>query len=282
MTNLPQPPVPGAGSVTFFKQFQASLQNAPVTAEFAVFVDVVQLDITGVPAGSFIWLFFDGQLSAGAAGSTATLQMVHQVPSGNPNLPLGGIIRQDVTEGGFASISHVNFQRIDKLGAEDRTYIVQVQLGGGAGPVRVENPPAGLPMLVAYVFSPATPGGTMMIHGNGPTAGLPAATTAYLFSGNVPSTAVTENLASYRATRNSTISRIRISIPSNTLDGSTTVTIRVAGVATAITAVIPAGDTTDVDIAATASVGDGQDVSVEAATGGTTGAIRLVVSYEIG
>ena len=91
----------------------------------------------------------------------------------------------------------------------------------------------------------------------------------------------TESQAVYRSTRTGKIRRARVFVQSNTKNGVTLLSIRVAGVDVLSTS-IPAGDTTPIDIPGEGSVADGQEVSVKADTSASTlGFIVPVISYEI-
>lgn len=113
--------------------------------------------------------------------------------------------------------------------------------------------------------------GSIMVHGVG--AGVVALQPFFIqFGGGVNE---------YRLPRDGTVQNMRILIAENTYDASTAVTLYVDDSPTSITTAIPAGSTADIDVPGTASVGDGQTVSVKASTSTTVGTIRLSVSYEI-
>ena len=124
---------------------------------------------------------------------------------------------------------------------------------------------------VASAPAPAG-GGSIMVHGVG--AGVVAGGSFFIqFGGGV---------SEYRLPRDGTVQNMRILVTSNSYNGSTTVTLLVNGVATALSATIPAGSTADIDVVGPVAVLDGQRVSVRADTPTvSSGFIALSVSYEI-
>ena len=119
---------------------------------------------------------------------------------------------------------------------------------------------------------PPAGGGSIMVHGVG--AGVVAGGSFIIeFGGGV---------FEYRLPRDGTVQNMRILVTSNSYNGPTTVTLLVNGVATSLSATIPAGSTADIDVVGPVAVLDGQRVSVRADTPTvSSGSIALSVSYEI-
>ena len=119
---------------------------------------------------------------------------------------------------------------------------------------------------------PPAGGGSIMVHGVG--AGVVAGGSFIIeFGGGV---------FEYRLPRDGTVQNMRILVTSNSYNGPTTVTLLVNGVATSLSATIPAGSTADIDVVGPVAVLDGQRVSVSADTPTvSSGFIALSVSYEI-
>jgi hypothetical protein len=119
---------------------------------------------------------------------------------------------------------------------------------------------------------PPASGGSIMVHGVG--AGVVAGGSFIIeFGGGV---------FEYRLPRDGTAQNMRILVTSNSYNGPTTVTLLVNGVATSLSATIPAGSTANIDVVGPVAVLDGQRVSVRADTPTvSSGFIALSVSYEI-
>jgi hypothetical protein len=119
---------------------------------------------------------------------------------------------------------------------------------------------------------PPASGGSIMVHGVG--AGVVAGGSFIIeFGGGV---------FEYRLPRDGTVQNMRILVTSNSYNGPTTVTLLVNGVATSLSAAIPAGSTANIDVVGPVAVLDGQRVSVRADTPTvSSGFIALSVSYEI-
>lgn len=125
---------------------------------------------------------------------------------------------------------------------------------------------------------PATSGpavsatGSVMVHGNGYGVGGAAVNFVH-FGGGVPE---------YRSPRAGVIQNMRILVRSNTYNGATPVTLMVNGVATAVTAVIPPGSTSNIDVPGSATIVDGDRISVVMDRGASSsGFLEFTVAYEI-
>ena len=117
-------------------------------------------------------------------------------------------------------------------------------------------------------------GGSIMVHGGAFGACLGCPTTLLIRTGG--------GAGEYRMPRDGKIQNVRIRITSNSFDGPAVVTFIVDGHATAISTVVLAGSTSDVDIPHTVEVLDGNRLAitmdVSAISGGS---IDLAVTYEI-
>ena len=120
--------------------------------------------------------------------------------------------------------------------------------------------------------APANAGGSIMVHGG--TFGVGGAPVNFVhFGGGIPV---------YRSPRAGVIQNMRLLITANTYNGSTPVTLQVNGVATSLSAVIPAGSTSNIDVPGSVAIVDGDRVSVVMDRGGSSvGSLELSVSYEI-
>jgi hypothetical protein len=145
------------------------------------------------------------------------------------------------------------------------------------GQVRIVQPAdVCLPSEVSMHWAAGAPasagGGSIMVHGGGFGSGGVAVNFVH-YGGGIPI---------YRSPRAGTIQNTRILVNANTYDGATPVTLMVNGVATAITAVIPAGSTASIDVPGTVAISDGDRVSVVLDRGASTsGSLELSVAYEI-
>jgi hypothetical protein len=120
--------------------------------------------------------------------------------------------------------------------------------------------------------APANAGGSIMVHGATFGAGGVAVNFVHL-GGGIPE---------YRSPRAGTIRNTRLLVRANSFDGDSPVTLMVNGVATAITAVIPAGSTASIDIPDTVAIVDGDRVAVVLDRGASTsGSLEVSVAYEI-
>lgn len=128
------------------------------------------------------------------------------------------------------------------------------------------------PAAAAPPPPPASASGSVMVHGNGYGAGGTAVNFVH-FGGGVPE---------YRSPRAGVIQNMRILVRSNTYNGATPVTLMVNGVATAVTTVIPAGSTANIDVPGTATIVDGDRISVVMDRGASSsGFLEFTVAYEI-
>jgi len=120
--------------------------------------------------------------------------------------------------------------------------------------------------------APDAGGGAIIVHGGSVSLGAP---TVFLIPAAGP--------VAYRVPRDGTIQNMRVFIESNNSAGPTDVTIFVNGNPTSLSAMIPTGNTADIDVNDTVDVLDGDEIEVfldgTASTGG--GSILLSVSYEI-
>jgi hypothetical protein len=86
--------------------------------------------------------------------------------------------------------------------------------------------------------------------------------------------AATHAAAAHAATRPGTLRRLRVESAANTLDGNTTVTVFLNGVAAALTLTLGPGNRTGSNNTDTVSVASGDTISVRVETAGTAGEIR--------
>lgn len=114
--------------------------------------------------------------------------------------------------------------------------------------------------------------GSVMVHGNGyGVGGTPENFVS--FGGGVQE---------YRTPRAGVIQNMRILVRSNTYNGATPVTLVVNGVPTAVTTVIPAGSTANIDVPGSVTIVDGDKIAVVMNRGASSsGFLEFIVSYEI-
>lgn len=113
---------------------------------------------------------------------------------------------------------------------------------------------------------------SIMVHGGGFGVGGVAVNFVH-FGGGIPV---------YRSPRAGVIQNMRILVRSNTYNGSTPVTLMVNGIATAVTTVIPAGSTANIDVPGTATIVDGDQVSIVMDRGASSsGFLEISIAYEI-
>lgn len=114
--------------------------------------------------------------------------------------------------------------------------------------------------------------GSIMVHGV--TAGAGGDPVVFIhFGGGIPV---------YRSPRAGVIQNTRVLVRANTYDGDTPVTLRVNGLATPISTVIPAGSTGSIDVPGTFAIADGDEVSLVLDRGASSsGSLELSVAYEI-
>ena len=75
---------------------------------------------------------------------------------------------------------------------------------------------------------------------------------------------------------------MRILVRANTYNGATPVTLMVNGLATAVTIVIPAGSTANINVPGTVAIVDGDRVSIVCDRGASSsGFLEFSVAYEI-
>ena len=75
---------------------------------------------------------------------------------------------------------------------------------------------------------------------------------------------------------------MRILVRTNTYNGATPVTLMVNGLATAVTTVIPAGSTANINVPGTVAIVDGDRVSIVCDRGASSsGFLEFSVAYEI-
>jgi len=146
------------------------------------------------------------------------------------------------------------------------------------GQVRIVQPtdtclPSEFPLHWPAAGGPAASApGSVMVHGNGYGVGGTAVNFVN-YGGGVPE---------YRSPRAGVIQNMRILVRSNTYNGATPVTLMVNGVATAVTAVIPAGSTSNIDVPGSVTIVDGDRVSVVMDRGASSsGFLEFTVAYEI-
>ncbi|MEK6371690.1 MAG: hypothetical protein AABO58_03245 [Acidobacteriota bacterium] len=119
---------------------------------------------------------------------------------------------------------------------------------------------------------PASTPGSVMVHGNGYGVGG-TAENFVSFGGGVQE---------YRTPRAGVIQNMRILVRSNTFNGATPVTLVVNGVPTAVTTVIPAGSTANIDVPGSVTIVDGDKIAVVMNRGASSsGFLEFIVSYEI-
>jgi hypothetical protein len=118
---------------------------------------------------------------------------------------------------------------------------------------------------------PSTPG-SVTVHGNGyGVGGTPENFVS--FGGGVQE---------YRTPRAGVIQNMRILVRSNTYNGATPVTLVVNGVPTAVTTVIPAGSTANIDVPGSVAIVDGDKIAVVMNRGASSsGFLEFIVSYVI-
>ena len=113
---------------------------------------------------------------------------------------------------------------------------------------------------------------SIMVHGGGFGVGGTAVNFVH-FGGGIPV---------YRTPRAGVIQNMRILVRSNTYNGSTPVTLMVNGIATLVSTVIPAGSTANIDVPFTATVADGDQISIVMDRGASfSGFLEISVAYEI-
>ena len=118
----------------------------------------------------------------------------------------------------------------------------------------------------------ASASGSIMVHGGGFGVGGTAVNFVH-FGGGIPV---------YRSPRAGVIQNMRILVRTNTYNGSTPVTLMVNGIATAVTTVIPAGSTANIDVPGTVAIVDRDQVSVVMDRGASSsGFLEISVAYEI-
>lgn len=91
-----------------------------------------------------------------------------------------------------------------------------------------------------------------------------------------------ESLGQYVAPKAGTISRIKGKIFANILDDTTTITLRINGVDTALTVTIPAGSTADFTIPGSVAVAEDDLISwrvVRPSTVGSLSGLRITYDY---
>jgi hypothetical protein len=120
--------------------------------------------------------------------------------------------------------------------------------------------------------APANVAGSIMVHGGGfGVGGVPV--NFVHFGAGIPV---------YRSPRAGVIQNMRILVRTNTYNGSTPVTLMVNGVPTAVTTVIPAGSTANIDVPGTVTIVDGDQISIVMDRGASSaGFLEFSVAYEI-
>jgi hypothetical protein len=128
------------------------------------------------------------------------------------------------------------------------------------------------PATAAPPPPPPSASSAVMVHGNGYGVGGVDVNFVSLGGG----------VQEYRTPRAGVIQNMRILVRSNTYNGATPVTLMVNGLATAVTTVIPAGSTANINVPGSVAIVDGDKIAVVMNRGASSsGFLEFIVSYEI-
>jgi len=113
---------------------------------------------------------------------------------------------------------------------------------------------------------------SIMLHGGG--FGVGGVAVNFVHSGG--------GIPVYRSPRAGVIQNMRILVRTNTYNGATPVTLMVNGLATAVSTVIAAGSTANIDVPGTVAIVDGDQVSIVMDRGASSaGFLEISIAYEI-